>query len=215
LVASGRQDWVAANTIIDIMDSLNDPRMDDYFDQNLGSGNYTGGIYGESNAYPNYTHITPTIQAPNYEGIFMTYTEVQFYLAEAAARGFIGGSAETYYNAGITSSIVEWGGTAGDATAYLANPMVAYSTAAGTYKEKIGLQSWIASFDRGLIGWTTWRRLDAPELNLPPTITSKDQIPKRYTYPATEQTLNGANYSQAASAMGGDLITTRIFWDKF
>ncbi len=214
LVASGRYDWVAANTIVDKMKALNDPRMPYYFEQNLGSGIYTGGIYGDNNAYAAYTHITTTIQEPDWRGLLMSYSEIQFYLAEAAARGFIPGSPETYYNAGITASIVDdWGGTSAEATAYLANPDVAYATAAGTDKQKIATQSWIASYDRGLIGWTTWRRLDAPTFNLP-AITNKP-VPFRYTYPSVEQTLNGTNYTAAAAAMGGDNQQSKIFWDKF
>jgi hypothetical protein len=48
---------------------------------------------------------------------------------------------------------------------------------------------------------------------MPPTISSYDEIPKRFTYPVNEQTLNKANYEAAASAIGGDALTTRIFWD--
>ena len=214
LVNTGRHDFVAANTIVDIMDSLNDPRMPLYFEDNLGAGVYVGGIYGESSPYGDYTHVSPTIQEPDYPATLISYTEVQFYLAEAAARGFIAGSAETFYNAAITSSIVDdWGGTAGDAAAYLANPSVAFTTAPGTDLEKIGLQAWIAYYNRGLLGWTTWRRLDTPTFNLPPAASLYSDIPKRLTYPSTEQTLNGSNYSGAAAAIGGDLLTTRLFWD--
>ncbi|MCX6275963.1 MAG: SusD/RagB family nutrient-binding outer membrane lipoprotein, partial [Bacteroidetes bacterium] len=219
LVASGRYDWVPANTIVDIMDTLNDPRMPFYFEQNLGAGVYVGGIYGESNSYASYTHVTESIQTPETNGLLMSYTEVQFYLAEAAARGFISGSPDTYYNAGITSSIVDdWGGAAADAVAYLANPDVAYATAGGgtaTYKEKIAVQEWLAFYNRGLLGWTTWRRLDAPVFNIAPTITSIAEIPTRYTYSSAEQTLNGNSYNAAAAAIGGDSKTTKLFWDKY
>ena len=67
----------------------------------------------------------------------------------------------------------------------------------------------------GLEGYNEWRSLDYPILNLPPSISSYDQIPKRYTYPVNEQTLNNANYASASQAIGGDLQTTRIFWDIY
>lgn len=216
-IASGRNDWVVANTIVDTMNFLNDPRRDDYFDQNLGAGIYTGGVYGTYNDYYSYTHVSPTVVAPTREAILINYTELQFYLAEAAERGLIGTPADavTYYNAGITSSILYWGGTAADAADYLLNPNVAYATAPGaTYKEKIGLQAWLAFYDRGLLGWTSWRRLDAPMFNYPPGQAVGSQfIPKRFTYPISEQTINGSNYKAAASAIGGDNLTTRLFWD--
>lgn len=215
LVASGRYDFVAANTMVDLMDTLNDPRMPLYFEQNLGPGIYDGGIYGTNNDYSAYTHVTNTIQVPDWRGLLMSYSEVQFYLAEGAARGWaVGGTDESFYNAGITASIVDdWGGTAADVATYLADTNIAYTTAPGTYKEKIGLQSWIASYDRGLLGWTTWRRLDAPTLNLP--FDSGEPVPNRFTYSSIEQTLNGANYTSAAAAMGGDTQASKIFWDLF
>ena len=81
---------------------------------------------------------------------------------------------------------------------------------------KIGTQAWIAFYTRGLEGYTEWRRLDYPILELVPRqLPLTDEIPKRFTYPVNEQTLNKANYTSAASAIGGDLISTKIFWDKF
>jgi Starch-binding associating with outer membrane len=214
---TGRTDWVAANTIIDKMLSLKDPRIGKYFDGNLTpAGTYKGGVYGAGNSYANCSHLSPTVISKTRAAILIDYQETQFYLAEAAARGIVTSSTpESYYNAAITASILYWGGTAADVTAYLANPDVAYATAPGTYKEKIGTQAWIAYYDRGLVGWTTWRRLDAPKFNPPPTMSNKD-IPTRFAYPIGEQTINGANYSAAAAklaAIGGDKLNTHIFWD--
>jgi len=30
-----------------------------------------------------------------------------------------------------------------------------------------------------------------------------------------EQTLNATNYTAAAAAVGGDVVETKLFWDKF
>ena len=213
LVLSGRKDFVPANTIVDIMNGLVDPRMDDYFDLNDMS-EYIGGDYGYSNSYLNFSHISDQIKVAEFPCPILTYTEVEFYLAEAAARGYSVGDAEDHYNAGIESSIVEWGGTEDDYEAYIAQASVAYGTAAPTWEEVIATQSWIASYTRGLVGWTTWRRLDWPEMNIPESPESDDgQVPKRFTYPVNEQTLNSANYYQAASDIGGDLMFTKLFWD--
>src|SRR5690606_27982218 len=45
LVQSGRADFVAAHTLVDAMNELEDPRRDEYFQQNLGDGVYEGGTY--------------------------------------------------------------------------------------------------------------------------------------------------------------------------
>ena len=213
VIQSGRNDFVPANTVVDLMNSLNDPRRPFYFTTN-GSGAYSGGLYGQSDPFSQYSHIPARISQPNFPGILLTYTEDLFYLAEAAARGYsVGGTAASYYTAGVTASILFWGGTAADAAAYLAQPSVNYATAPGTWQQKIGTQEYIAFYTRGLEGYNEWRRLGYPILNLPPTISSYSQIPRRLTYPVNEQTLNAANYNQAASAIGGDLLTTRVFWD--
>lgn len=221
IVTSGRDDFVPANTIIDLMNSLTDPRLGKYFtlvDTSTVIGvqklAYSGGRYGYSNPFTQYSHISPTILDPTFHGILLTYDEALFYEAEAAERNYsIGGTVVDLYNSAITQSILFWGGSALDATAYLAQPNVAYATATGSWQQKIGTQAYIAFYTRGLEGFTEWRRLDFPILNLPPTITSYSQIPKRYTYPINEQTLNSTNYQAASAAIGGDLLTTRIFWD--
>lgn len=222
VVQSGRDDFVPANTIVDLMNDLTDPRRELYFtiidtsSTDVEKLAYVGGIYGESNPFTQYSHIADPILEPDFHGILLTYDEVLFYKAEAAARGWsAGGTVEALYNAAITASIEFWGGTAADATAYLAQANVAYTTATGTWKQKIGTQAYIAFYTRGLEGYNEWRRLDFPVLNIPPSITTYAEIPKRFTYPVNEQTLNGANYTSAASAVGGDELTTKLFWDKF
>jgi hypothetical protein len=218
IVSANRKDWVASNTIVDLMNSLSDPRRNKYFAGNLkdvgGNPIYVGGIYGSLNTYASYTQLNPTILAADRKANLLDYTEIQFYLAEAAARGFIPGAPDAYYNEGIKSSILFWGGTQAEVDAYLLNPNVNYATAPGTFKQKIATQAWLAYYDRGDIGWTTWRRLDAPTFNPPKNMTNAD-IPVRYLYPHTEQTLNPANYTQAAAAIGGDAKSTKLFWDKF
>ncbi len=214
LVLSGRDDFVPANTIVDVMNTLNDPRRPRYF--TMVNSKYAGGIYGESNPYSQYSHVSDEIRDPTFPGILLTYDEVLFYLAEAAARGFnVGGTPESFYTNGIKESILFWGGTEAEAQAYLANPLVAYATAAGDWRQKIGTQAWIAFYTRGLEGYTEWRRLDYPLLNLAPAITAYNEIPKRFTYPVNEQTLNAANYYQASEQIGGDELTTKLFWDKY
>ncbi len=220
LVASARHDFVPANTLIDSMNSLNDPRRAFYFTQVDTSSvagvvklAYSGGVYGSSNDYLAYSHVADLIQTPTFPGTLFDYAEVEFLLAEAVERIFnVGGTAAGHYNNAITASIEDWGGTTAEATAYLANPKVAYATAAGTYKQKIGVQSWIAYYNRGFEAWTQWRRLDYPLLE--PGVDALSAIPLRYTYPIDEQTLNGTNWKAASTAVGGDAVDTKLFWDK-
>lgn len=212
LEASGRTDFVAANTVVDYMNPLNDPRRPMYFQQNLGDGIYVGGEYGNPTNFDLHTHVGAIFYTPDYPGTLLDYSEVEFLLAEAVERGIaVGGTAESHYNAGILSSMEFWGVSSSDATAYLAQSDVAYGTASGTWKEKIGKQFWLAMYNRGFEGWQVWRRLDAPVLNV--AATTGTPVPFRYTYPALERNLNADNYNAAASAIGEDKLTTKLFWD--
>lgn len=228
LVLSGRHDFVAANTLVDVMSGMNDPRLPLYFtaiDTSTEDGvvkmAYVGGEYGHSSPYGSHSHIADQIQQPTFPGFILTYNELQFYLAEAAARGWnVGKTAKEYYDEGITNSIEWWGGTAADAATYLARADVDYDTAVanapGDWKQVIGTQAWLAAYTRGFLGWTEWRRLDYPKLNMPPSPPSGvTSVPTRFTYPVNEQTLNKANRAAAADAIGGDELTTKIFWDKY
>lgn len=212
LIQSGRKDFVAANTIVDIMNNLGDPRVPLYFTVDANGG-YSGGIYADNNNYATYSKPADRITKADYESIIIDLSEIEFLLAEAAAKGWsVTGTAESHYNAAIKASMEYWGASSTDADAYLAKPEVAYSSAAGDFRTKIGNQKWIALYNRGFEGWTEWRRLDAPTLNVPTDLTYAD-IPKRYTYSVQEQNLNKANYDAAATAIGGDAKTTKLFWD--
>lgn len=214
LIASGRNDFVPATPIVDAMNTLNDPRRSKYF--TLFGGAYVGGNYGYTNPYASLSHVSDNIKLANAPGLLFESTEVNFYLAEAAARNYsVGDTPENYYNKAIRDSFEFWGLATSDADNYLLNPSVAYATAAGTYKDKIGNQAWIAYFNRGFESWTTWRRLDAPALVAPASAYSEADgvVPRRLTYPVNEQTVNGTNYQAAAAAIGGDRLATRVFWD--
>jgi len=224
LVLSGRSDFVLTSVYVNPMNTLNDPRRAGYLwtqkDTSTVTGvvklAYVGGAQGMPNSYKAFTHVNNALLLPTREVVLMDYTEAEFLLAEAAERGFtISGSAESHYVNAITSSIKYWGGTDADVTTYLAQPAVAYSTATGTWREKIGTQTWYAYYFRGIEAWTNWRRLDYPRLIASPKhVQAVDGIPVRYIYPVSEQTLNGANYTAAAAAIGGDRADIRLFWDK-
>jgi len=212
LVASGRKDFVPTSTIVDPMNASEDPRRPFFF--TTIDGEYLGGENGASNDFTSYSHVADAMQVKNFEGMVFEFAETEFLLAEARERGYaVGGTAEEHYNKAIRASIEYWGGTTADADTYLSNPEVAYSTAAGTWEEKIGFQFWLALYNRGWEAWTVYRRLDSPILEAPADAVSA--LPLRFTYPINEQTLNGANYDAAASAIGGDEVDTKLFFDKF
>lgn len=213
LVQSGRKDFVACATLVNTLKGLSDPRLDKYFTVDA-TGDYSGGDPGASSNYATFSKPAEAITVPEFPYDMLDYAEVEFLLAEAVERGMnVGGTAASHYNAAITASIEFWGGSATEATAYLAQPSVNYATAAGTWKQKIGMQKWIGLYNRGFDAWTEQRRLDYPVLVAPPTALS--DYPWRYTYPTNEQNLNAPNWKKASADIGGDEVTTKLFWDKF
>ena len=216
LVQSGRHDFVVANTFVDNIDPLNDPRVPFYMDDNVVP--YKGGPYGYNNSYNSYTHIGEPFHQPDMPYVLLGYDEVEFLKAEAAERN-IGGltpaDAETHYKEAITASMVWWGVSAPAIATYLAQPDVAYATAATNWKEKIGVQKWLALYGRGFEAWSSWRRLGFPTMNVPPIPkTPNGEVPRRYIYPLDEPDVNVDNYNAAAAAMGGDNLLSKVFWDQ-
>jgi hypothetical protein len=207
---SGRQDFVGTTIITDYMNPLEDPRLPAYFTFAPDTDVYLGGIYGASNPFVGFSHAaTAIVEDPTFPCSVLSYVEVEFYLAEAAARGFTDGIAKDHYEAGIKASFDYWNVDGADD--YILKDDVAYNQ--DVWKELIGTQAWIAYYNNGYNGWTSWRRLDMPILVPPPGMVQSD-IPTRFTYPVFEQTLNGANYNEAAAAIGGDDLTTKLFFDK-
>jgi hypothetical protein len=216
LVNSGRHDFVPSAFFVNTLTTLNDPRLPLLLTKDP-NGSYSGGVAGAGNAYGIYSDFAAQWLAPTYPADLLDYAETEFLLAEAVERGIaVGGTAESHYNNAVKASINFWGGTDAAAATYLAQPAVAYSTAAGSWQQKIGYQKWLALANRNWDSWTEIRRLGYPNLDVvsPPTGTAL-KLPLRYTYPAAEQSSNPKNWADAAATLsGGDVQSAKLFWIK-
>lgn len=211
IILGGRGDYLAAEDLMDTLIYLNDPRKSLYFGTN-NDGKYVGGVVGAVNTFAETSKPSDQVSEATAPGVFLDYVEIEFYRAEAKERGFtVAGTAEEHYNKAIKASVIGWGGSESDADTYLAQAKVAYTTATGTWKEKIGFQKWIGLYNRPMDGWLEMRRLDVPKLSLP--VKARTGFPNRYQYPNNEQQLNPSNYTSASSKIGGDKVETKLFWD--
>ena len=156
--------------------------------------------------------------------------------SEAVLRGWISGDAETYYNAGVTQSFLQWGQSAAAASTYLAGAAnfntgngggnnigndPAYPSIVGadaittTQLERVALQRYLASFGDGLQAWSEWRRTGIP--HLVPTAYGQNsplEIPRRLTYGTNEYGLNPTAVAEAVARLaGGDKMNSRMWWD--
>ena len=217
LVPSGRHDFSPSNLITGTMSSWNDPRLPLMFTQYNGA--YVGGVPGAGNGYVKLSQFSSRWLSPNWPGDLLDYAETEFLLAEAVERGFaVSGTAAGHYDNAVTASIVFWGGDSAQANAYLAQPAVAYATAAGTWKQKIGYQQWLAYADRGWDAWTSIRRLGYPNIDaVNPPVGAVSLLPRRFTYPGNEETSNPTNWAAAVEAVTGgtsDDVKYNLWWNK-
>jgi hypothetical protein len=207
-----------ANTMIDKLLALNDPRLPAYAREKENGGGYVGIPYGVSAAVAgsigNKNVSSPGVRiiSADADMVIQSYAEVLFIQAEAAARGWIGGNAEELYKAAITASMEHWNASPAAIAAYLEKPEIAFDAA--NFRKPIGEQKWIALYMQGLEAWAEWRRLDYPALLPAPAAANGRRIPRRRGYPLQEISLNKANYDAAVARQGPDLLETRVWWDK-
>ena len=222
----GRTDVVPTKPFVDSLASLNDPRMKYLVDTSFGPPQ----PYAiQVNKYAEVAHFQKQFFEPNFENVFTDYAEMEFLKAEAAARGGynVSGTAEAHYENAIEASIRYWahnyekftGETISESDLqtkvndYLAQDAVQYD--ANNWKKSIGIQKWIALYNRPTESWASWRVLEHPQFDFTEDMgTLYQQVPVRYPYPFSESRLNTSNYNSAVEAMGGeDSPTVNLFWD--
>ncbi|MEI6456715.1 MAG: SusD/RagB family nutrient-binding outer membrane lipoprotein, partial [bacterium] len=97
-------------------------------------------------------------------------------------------------------------------------------------KTTVMAQKWIALYNQGYQAWAEYNRTGEPTFLLKPGEVSYEDpntgtkylfeplivindVPKRMTYPQQEYTVNGSSATAAASAIGGDYMTTKLWWE--
>ena len=248
---NGGDSRIAAD-ITTYMNGYSDPRRPFYFTETTfteADGVSANGFYGirlggdpiASDLAHKYSNM---VVESSSKMIWMNAAEVAFLRAEGALRGWdMGGSAESFYKAGVSLSFEQWG--AGSADAYLADatsvpqpyvdPLGIYSYS-GTVPdvtilydetadfeanlERIITQKWIANFPLGNEAWADFRRTGYPRLMPVPVNKNTTQVPagtfpRRLTYPQEEYRENGSNVSAVLGDLSpaSDLMSSRVWWD--
>jgi hypothetical protein len=160
-----------------------------------------------------------TVASPAAPDFYVTYAQTSLLLAEAAVRGWVTGSAQTYYENAIAADMATYSlypGTtpipASDVNTYIADPGVAYNAANAL--RLINTQYWIVNLRNGTEAFANFKRTGFPALS-PNTFNNNlnGGFVRRMSYPDHESSSNTANYKAAVTAIGGDNLTTRVFWD--
>lgn len=154
---------------------------------------------------------------------FLSYSEVQLILAEAAVRGWIAADAETFYREGVKASFSFYAAHVSDlahlygeaeAEAYLAQPLVGLSQATDELAkiERIQMQKYLRSFLQG--GWTMY--YENLRTNVPAFATlAGSPRPFRWMYPTGEYQNNADHVAAALKSQFGsddDDIHQKTWW---
>jgi hypothetical protein len=248
---SGYNEFRMSATMESYLKGFNDPRMQQYFRPSLGTGTYEGIRNGltttqmaiPQNSYNNNSNVSlkydPVNRSTNPQDV-MHAAESYFYRAEGALKGWnMGGTAQSLYEQGITTSFNQWGITnGGQITAYIngvtppaapgdyfnsppvSNIPVLWGSTDAIRKEQINTQLWLAVYPDGHEAWANQRRSDYPKLY--PIINSDnpDQplgtFIKRVTFTTAERTTNAEAVAAAEALLaGGDKTSTALWWDKY
>lgn len=209
-----------SETVFTYMKLTNDPRLNIWFDKS-SKNNKFGGIpngldqnnarnYDSDNAVSRFKQSLFYDSKTALEAPIMKYSEVEFIIAEAIQRGFISGDAKQHYENGIKSTLTYWGVPADNINDYISNSEVKFD---GTV-EKILNQKWLALFLVDNESWYNLRRTGLPKMIKPgPDNENDNKVPVRFLYPDNEKSLNKANYEAAVSAIGGDNINSKGWWE--
>ena len=208
VVFGTRGEWKVNSEVVDRMLASGDSRLQQYAQLNDGGifrGKPSGLINLPSGTY-NYTNVSAIglfylrAEAPGY---YMSNAELNFLMAEAVQKGYMGGSASAYYEAGLQASFDA--NNVSEAGYIAANPLGANAL------EQIATENWLALFAQGLEAFTEQRRTGYPMLT-PALENTIGQIPSRINYPTIEASINAANYDAAVANQGADNLTTPLWW---
>lgn len=177
---------------------------------------YRGGREGGLN----YSQINIwTVASPSAPDFYVTYAQTSLLLAEAAVKGWVSGTAQTYYENAIRANMEDYSlypGTTpvseAEIVSYLTHAEVAYN--ATDALELINTQYWIVNLRNGTEAYANFKRSGFPALS--PNLFNNNLgggFARRMSYPDREASANAENYAAAATAIGGDNLTGRVFWD--
>jgi len=209
-----------------------DPREDNFMetykndgsvDNSVGSGNHLGRPNGIPTGNDDFVFAQPrrdvmvTYDAP---AIYLSFAEVEFLRAEAILLGWISGDVQEAYENGIRAACQHISLYPNaepidedDIEDYLEEGEVEFEQSRA--KEQINTQKWLALIFDGIEAYANYRRSGYPDVS--PGFTdgeSNGEIPRRLRYPINEKVNNAENYNSAVARLnGGDVITSRMWWD--
>jgi hypothetical protein len=211
IVQDGRTDWNISKTLADQMNALGDTRITVYANPNK-DGKYEGHANGLPDAIAtSYLATSSTIgnaftkaDAPE---VIMTFSELNFILAEAAMDGDIPGDAQSYFDKAVAASFDQY---------TLPVPADFKTKLGAVTRPKLFEQKWVSLFAQGIEAWTEWRRTGLPVFpahDSRAVLQNDGVLPTRFTYPNSEYSLNSTAVKAGETLNGGgNTMKTKLWW---
>jgi Starch-binding associating with outer membrane len=185
--------------------------------------NASAGDYSFIGRYRYYSNFTGD------PDVLVGFKEMCFNIAEGIERGWVSGSASTWYQNGITASMAFYGINVSQTSqtayflppgansvtqvapynysfnwaTYYAQPSVQLSSTPATAINQIVLQKYIVCFENsGYEGYYNWRRTGVPTFQSGSGVGNNGVIPIRWAYPVGEETQNTKNWQAAIANQG-------------
>ncbi len=204
--------WYAGKPLVDLMNSLDDPRLATYFDTN-NSGLYEGQTQGAT-AFATVSKVNVNTIQPDSPDRYSTASETYFLLADAAANGHVLGGlaqANSWFVQGVELALDYFDGSLGeisqvDKDVYMASLPDLTTLSTEQALDQINDQHYISLFGNGLEAWNLWKRTKSVDLEIPVN-GGADAVITRYTY-STNEAGSNPNAPQDLS------ITTPMWFQK-
>lgn len=220
------------NNKLNPFEGIVDPRIAVWVPPSRATGEYRGMPYGLSDKdagglwstsprvisnfkYPATASNPNIVLRADANVCWMDYAEVCFILSE------LNNWDQSWYEQGVRASMERWGVTEG-VDAFV-------SSLPAAEEETVLTQKYIALYMNGYEAWAEWRRTGFPKSIVevgemtgpiaagdPVTFTAivGTGIPRRLTYPVQEYSINRTSVEAAAAAMGADVFSTKLIWDR-
>ncbi len=209
--------FILSETAEEILQDLNDPRLELFYRPAANTGIYKGLLNGPDASQTSISvadfSLTGRIfreEPGDLNANFITAWETRFFLAEAAEKGLINADAQALYEDAVKLAFEYW--SVEIPLNYLTDGNAAYGQNGQNKIEQIISQKWIANIINGYEGWIDYRRTGFPRLKTISASLNNNLIPVRLPYPTDEDALNNENFEAATSA-NGNSINARVWWD--
>lgn len=215
LMYDGRKDYGESATMVSLLSSINDGRLNVFGSSGIGVpyGRTRDYITNWTTSNPNWAYVLhPDYRTESSPVFIVTAAHVWLARAEAAQLNWTTENVSDCYINGIKASFNQWG--LGDPSNIYLLGVALPGTNNGNL-QKIWTQQYIAFYPNGHHGWANWRRTGYPPLTPAPDATNGGVIPRRFIYGDTEYSLNKSAVEEAASRItGGDTEKSRVWWDN-